>query len=149
MRPVHRNRRLLIVTVSTLAVLAGAFLLLTALQDNKQFFKHPSDLVHPTYVKSPRDIRVGGIVVADSIVKLDGLEVEFKMTDFTPVEGEDICIVVAYDKVLPDLFREGQGVVVTGQVNENGVFIANNVLAKHDENYIPKMPDKVGYGDKS
>ncbi|NNC37605.1 MAG: cytochrome c maturation protein CcmE [Acidimicrobiales bacterium] len=145
MKPVHRNRRISTLLLGAIAVLIGTFLLLQVLNENKQLFKHPSDVLNPSYVSGPNDIRIGGLVAAESVIKGPGLATTFRVIDFEHADPDSAGLKVRYDKVLPDLFREGQGVVVTGRLNPDGVFIANNVLAKHDENYMPKMPEKVDY----
>ena len=103
-------------------------LLMFALNKNINWFYKPSDVVkeQPLY----RTIRLGGMVVQNSVQK-EGLNTQFKVTDF---EEE---IAVSFHGVLPDLFREGQGVVVTGQLSKDNHFQATEVLAKHDENYMP------------
>ena len=79
-----------------------------------------------------RRVRIGGLVEEDSVRRIDGgLRVEFRVTDLTH------AVPVRYDGALPDLFREGQGVVAEGALSESGVFMASEVLAKHDENYMP------------
>jgi cytochrome c-type biogenesis protein CcmE len=149
MKPVHRNRRLTVVFVCALLAIFGAFLILNALQENKQFFKHPSDVVHASYVQGEREVRVGGLVLPGTIRNSGELVTDFALGDFESANPEIPPLRVRYDQVLPDLFREGQGVVVTGKLNQEGIFIASNVLAKHDENYMPKMPEKVDYDQKS
>lgn len=145
MKPKHRNRRISTLLIGAIAVLVGTFLLLQALNDNKQLFKHPSDVTNASYVRGPQAIRIGGLVAVDSIIKGPGLETSFRVVDFEGADPANSGLVVKYDQVVPDLFREGQGVVLTGNLNSDGIFIASNVLAKHDENYMPKMPDKVDY----
>jgi len=145
MKPKHRNRRISTLLLGAIAVLVGTFLLLQALNDNKQLFKHPSDIVNPAFVQGPQEIRAGGLVAVNSVEKGQGLDIQFEIIDFEDANPNVPGLIVTYDKVLPDLFREGQGVVVTGNLNAKGIFVANNVLAKHDENYMPKMPEKVDY----
>jgi cytochrome c-type biogenesis protein CcmE len=145
MRPKHRNRRISTLLLGGIAVLVGTFLLLQALNDNKQLFKHPSDVTNPAYINGPQEIRIGGLVAMDSVVKGPGLQTKFRIIDFEGADPSSVGLTVKYDQILPDLFREGQGVVITGKLNSNEIFIASNVLAKHDENYMPKMPDKVDY----
>jgi cytochrome c-type biogenesis protein CcmE len=127
----RKTRRLYLVIVS-LALLAGAVaLVLTALRQDIVFFLSPTELA--TKPPAPgRTIRVGGLVEKGSLQKLgsDGT-ILFKVTDLTK------SIEVRYRGILPDLFREGQGVVIEGSVNEQGEFIASEVLAKHDEKYMP------------
>ncbi|MEE9271667.1 MAG: cytochrome c maturation protein CcmE [Robiginitomaculum sp.] len=141
MRPKHRNRRIGIIAISALVAGVGAFLLLQALGDNKQLFKNPSDVVALTFIQGVNDIRVGGLVVDASVQKIGGLVTTFSVVNFENVDESVTPLKVHYVGVLPDLFREGQGVVMTGRYSPDGVFIASNVLAKHDENYMPKMPD--------
>jgi cytochrome c-type biogenesis protein CcmE len=86
MRPKHRNRRISTLLIGAIAVLAGTFLLLQALNDNKQLFKHPSDLTNPAFVNGPQEIRIGGLVALDSVVKGPGLQTKFRIIDF---EGAD------------------------------------------------------------
>ncbi len=127
--------------VGALAIVAGAFLLLKALGDNKQLFLTPSNVVSATFIQGENEIRIGGLVVEGSVVKTDGLNTSFSVVNFMTADDSIPALATTYKGVLPDLFREGQGVVMTGRVNADGVFIASNVLAKHDENYMPKMPD--------
>jgi cytochrome c-type biogenesis protein CcmE len=95
------------------------------------FFVEISDVVQGK-VPAERNFRVGGLVVAGSITREPGeLEVEFTLTDL------ESKLVVAYNGILPDLFREGQGIIAHGRMGDGGKFIADQVLAKHDENYMP------------
>jgi cytochrome c-type biogenesis protein CcmE len=94
------------------------------------FFYSPSDLAAKT-VGPERRIRIGGLVEDQSLVKEDGRRVAFRVTD-----GKTELKVV-FDGLLPDLFREGQGVVAEGKLRGDGVFVASSVLAKHDEKYMP------------
>ncbi len=124
-----RHKRLLLVVLA-LALLGGAVaLVLGAFKDNLVFFHSPSDVVQG---KAPtgRPFRLGGLVETGS-VKRDGVRVSFKVTDTVQ------AIAVTYTGILPDLFREGKGVVVQGRLGADGVFVATEVLAKHDENYMP------------
>ena len=115
-----------------MAALGGATLLvLSAFNDNLVFFYSPSDLAAKA-VTPERRIRIGGLVVEHSLVKeASGRSVAFQVTD----GRADLRVV--YDGMLPDLFREGQGVVAEGKLRQDGVFVASNVLAKHDEKYMP------------
>jgi cytochrome c-type biogenesis protein CcmE len=127
-----RKRRRLILIGSALGVLAVAVaLILSALKDSIVFFNSPTDVVEKHVAPGSR-IRLGGLVKAGSVVRGDNLSVHFDVTD-----GEN-TIPVAYQGILPDLFREGQGVVTEGVVQPSGPFKADSVLAKHDENYMPK-----------
>ncbi|MCP4880393.1 MAG: cytochrome c maturation protein CcmE [Gammaproteobacteria bacterium] len=126
-----RKKKLIII----LALLAGVGLIvglvLYALSQNINLFFSPSDIAAG---KAPLEqrIRAGGMVREGSVVRAqDSLQVEFVMTDY----AQDVK--VAFDGILPDLFREGQGIVAQGKLQANGVFVADEVLAKHDENYMP------------
>jgi len=127
----HRKQRL--VWVSLIVVLSSAAIGLVAfaLRDNINLFYPPSDVVAG---KAPvdRNIRLGGMVVEGSIERSDtSLTTEFWVTDY------EASVAVRYTGILPDLFDEGQGVVAEGRLDETGVLIASQVLAKHDENYMP------------
>jgi cytochrome c-type biogenesis protein CcmE len=124
------KRRRLWLLVASLAVLgAAAALVLTALNDNIVFFYSPSQLAEKK-IAPDRRFRLGGLVEPGS-VKNEGAEVRFKVTDLKQ------SVSVVYRGLLPDLFREGQGVIAEGSLDSNGVFTAREVLAKHDENYMP------------
>lgn len=112
-------------------------LVVYALGDATLFFYTPSE-AKARNVEVGRMVNLGGLVAEGSIKHGEGFDVEFKVTD-----GEDE-VLVAYDKDLPDLFREGQGVVVTGAFTAEGGFRASNVLAKHDENYMPPEVARAG-----
>jgi len=116
-----------------LALLGGAVALaLVALQDTVTFFFTPSQAAERK-VEAGQRVRLGGLVEEKSVKKLeDGVTIEFRVTDRAK------AVVVRYKGVVPDLFREGQGVVVQGAFQPDRVFVASTVLAKHDENYIPK-----------
>ena len=130
MHPKRRNKLLLILgLLCGVGVIVG--LVLYALSQNINLFFSPSDMAQG---KAPvhQRIRAGGMVREGSLVRdSDSLSVRFLITDFV----EDI--EVNYMGILPDLFREGQGIVAQGELNENGIFLADEVLAKHDENYMP------------
>jgi len=142
MKPKHRNSRLLKVGLGATATIAGVSLLMMAMGEYKELFKNPSDVVNVAFVQGEQSIRVGGLIVDGSIVKSEGLITDFSVIDFMDADESVPALKIRYDKVLPDLFREGEGVVVTGKLNEDGLFVASKVLAKHDENYMPKMPEK-------
>lgn len=125
-----RKRQRLYFVVAGLCVLGiAAALVLTAFEDSLVFFHSPSDLAEKP-VEPGRTFRLGGLVEEGSVVK-DGVTVRFRVTDLAE------SVPVTYEGFLPDLFREGQGVVTEGMLNDDGQFIASNVLAKHDENYMP------------
>ncbi|HEY5755279.1 MAG TPA: cytochrome c maturation protein CcmE [Steroidobacter sp.] len=126
-----RQRRMTLVALIVLGVGSAAAFALTAFQDNLLYFYSPSDV---TAGKAPTDrvFRVGGMVPEGSFTRASGsLEAHFILTDFAHE------VKVSYTGVLPDLFREGQGVIARGRMGTNGVFVAEEVLAKHDENYMP------------
>ena len=124
-----RQKRLAIVAGILAAVGVGTALVLNAFNSNLVFFYSPSQVASK---EAPvgRTFRLGGLVQSGS-VKRDGVVVSFEVTDTVKT------IPVRYQGILPDLFKEGKGVVAQGQVGEDGVFVAREVLAKHDENYMP------------
>ena len=123
------QRKLFIVLVLAGITLAG-FLAYRALQENLLYFFSPSQVAAG---EAPnRTFRLGGMVVAGSLKRVPGtLNVSFVLTDNVH------SVPVKYDRVLPDLFREGAGAVVVGRLNGNGEFVGEEVIAKHDENYMP------------
>ena len=124
------------VTASIASLLGiAAMLVLGALRDNIVFFYTPSEIIQSDR-SSLQQLRLGGLV-KDGTVKIEGMQSVFIVTD------GNVDITVRYNNALPSLFREGQGVVAEGQI-ENGIFMAQNVLAKHDENYMPaEVADKL------
>ena len=127
-----RRQRRLILIGSALSVLAVAVaLMLSAFKDSIVFFNSPTDVAEKQLAPGSR-IRLGGLVKEGSVVRGENLEVRFEVTD-----GKN-TIAVAYQGMLPDLFREGQGVVTEGVIESAGRFKADSVLAKHDETYMPK-----------
>jgi cytochrome c-type biogenesis protein CcmE len=127
LKPRHKRLALILGGVAVLGI--AATLILSAFRDNLVFFFSPSDVVAE---RAPHDrsFRVGGMVEAGS-VKRDGVQVRFNVTDTART------IPVIYQGILPDLFKEGKGVVAQGKLSADGVFLASEVLAKHDENYMP------------
>ena len=127
-----RKQRRLVMIGSALAVLVLAVgLALTALKDSIVFFNSPTDVVEKQIAPGSR-IRLGGLVKEGSVTRGDNLLVRFEVTDGNK------SVSVSYTGILPDLFREGQGVVTEGALDATGHFKADSVLAKHDENYMPK-----------
>jgi cytochrome c-type biogenesis protein CcmE len=127
-----RKQRRLVLIGSSLGVLAlAAVLVLTALKDSIVFFNSPSDVVEKNIAPGTR-IRLGGLVKPGTLERGDNLAIRFEVTD-----GNN-GIKVAYQGILPDLFREGQGVIAEGALQPGGTFKADSVLAKHDEKYMPK-----------
>lgn len=116
---------------SAVAVLSvAALLVMFALRDSIVFFHTPSDVAE-SKVNAGQRFRLGGLVAKDSVKRGQGTHVEFTVTDTLK------SVPVTYDGVLPDLFREGQGVVTEGKLTPQGLFVADTVLAKHDETYMP------------
>jgi cytochrome c-type biogenesis protein CcmE len=122
---------MLAVGLAAVGIAIAAALTLRAFQENMMFFVEISDVADGEYPRD-RNFRVGGLVVDGSVRREPGeLEVNFDLTD---TQNE---LTVAYAGILPDLFREGQGIIAHGRLNGEGVFVADEVLAKHDENYMP------------
>jgi cytochrome c-type biogenesis protein CcmE len=125
------RRRLMLLGLAALGLCTASALTLTALQDNLLFFHSPSEL-HAGKVAEGQRFRLGGLVVKDSLQRAaDGRTITFTVTDTA------YDVPVRYAGIVPDLFREGQGVVADGRVGPDGVFVADELLAKHDENYMP------------
>jgi cytochrome c-type biogenesis protein CcmE len=125
-KPKHRRLTFVVIGLALLGIAAA--LVLSALEESIVFFHSPSELVNPGAL-TDRRLRVGGLVEEGSVVQA-GATVTFRITDLANT------VPVAYTGILPDLFREGQGVVAEGRM-ERGVFVADQVLARHDENYMP------------
>lgn len=133
-----RQQRMLAVGLAIVGVAIAAGLTFRAFNENMMFFIEISDVVAGEYPKD-RNFRIGGLVVDQSIEREDGsLEMKFRVTD-TQCQLE-----VRYSGVLPDLFREGQGVVAHGVMSADGIFDADKIMAKHDENYMaPEVADSL------
>jgi cytochrome c-type biogenesis protein CcmE len=127
MKPKRKRLWLLVGSLGVLGVAVA--LVLSALNDNLVFFYSPTELADKKPAPSQR-LRIGGLV-AEGSVKKEGQEVHFVVTDLKK------SVSVVYRGLLPDLFREGQGVVAEGSLGADGVFTAREVLAKHDEKYMP------------
>ncbi|MBM3503638.1 MAG: cytochrome c maturation protein CcmE [Alphaproteobacteria bacterium] len=127
MKPKRRRLLFVVTGMAMLAIAVG--LVLAAFEDNLVFFNSPTDVVEKKVAPNVR-IRLGGLVEQDSVLKM-GTTTTFRVTDTRH------SVAVRYTGLLPDLFREGQGVVTEGRLGEDGVFLASTVLAKHDENYMP------------
>ena len=126
-----RQQRMLAVGLTVAGLAIAAILTLRAFEENMMFFIDISDVVRGDY-PNERNFRVGGLVIEGSVVRTTGeLDIEFTLTD---LEQE---LTVVYRGILPDLFREGQGIIVHGRLNDDGKFVADTVLAKHDEQYMP------------
>ena len=125
-----RKKRLALIVLMIVGVGVGVSFALKALNENIMFFFSPAD-IEAGKAPDNKDFRVGGVVVDGSVKRPgEGLTVEFDLTDNQSV------VTVKYTGILPDLFREGQGIIANGRL-DGGVFVAQEVLAKHDENYMP------------
>ncbi len=128
----RKQQRLGLLALGMAALGGATALVLVAFNDNLVFFYSPSDLKAKA-VAPDRRVRIGGLVEKESLSRgPDGRRISFRVTD----GATDIAVV--YEGLLPDLFREGQGVVAEGKLRADGVFAATTVLAKHDENYMPR-----------
>jgi len=128
----RKKRRMIVLLVCGIGLGSATALTLSAFSDNLVFFVSPTDLVKSG--PSGRQVRLGGLVEAGTVEKSSegNAGVRFKVTD------GNASVLVTYKGIVPDLFREGQGVVVLGVEQTDGVFRASEVLAKHDETYMPK-----------
>ncbi|WP_316859832.1 cytochrome c maturation protein CcmE [uncultured Cohaesibacter sp.] len=127
----RKQRRMMMISAAGLVLFMAVGLILFALQSQITFFVSPSEIAEKGVAPGQR-IRLGGLVKEETLKHTEGTSVSFVVTD----GGADIK--VAYKGILPDLFREGQGVVTEGAMNTDGSFTADTVLAKHDENYMPR-----------
>ncbi|MGB1882200.1 MAG: cytochrome c maturation protein CcmE [Gammaproteobacteria bacterium] len=136
-----RRKRILVVCLSVAGLGVAAALILTAFEKNLMYFYSPTE-VAAGEAPDNRPFRLGGMVKDGSVLRTQGgLGVWFTVTDFNQEQ------VIYFEGILPDLFREGQGIVAQGQFNQTGVFVASEVLAKHDENYMPpEVADAVKAG---
>lgn len=130
MKP-HRKQRLMLIGLMLVGIGLAATFALKAFNENLMYFFSTTDVAEG---KAPEDtlFRLGGMVVKGSVERPGtDLLVRFKLSDFSKE------VTVEYSGILPDLFREGQGIVAKGRLDDRGVFVAEEVLAKHDENYMP------------
>ena len=126
-----RKQRLIFIVILLIGFSAATALGLYAMRQNIMLFHTPTEVVTGEVPKN-KLFRIGGLVVEGSVNKgSDGLTTEFNLTD------TNNSVTVTFTGLLPDLFREGQGIVAQGRLNEKGIFVAQEVLAKHDENYMP------------
>jgi cytochrome c-type biogenesis protein CcmE len=131
-----RQRRMVLVACIVAGVAVAGALALRAFRENVRFYFDPTKVANGE-VKAGQKFRLGGMVVVGSIARTPGtLEVNFKVTDFNRE------LPVRYVGVLPNLFKENAGMVADGRLNEQGVFVADEVLAKHDEKYMPPAMKK-------
>ena len=125
-----RFQRLLLISLTLLIILSAVLLILYNTRENVSYFYTPSEISKSEIVIN-KIIRIGGFVENDSINKISSSSFNFRITD------EKASVLVSYNGILPDLFREGQGAVIEGAFDDNDIFNATNVFAKHDENYMP------------
>jgi cytochrome c-type biogenesis protein CcmE len=126
----RKQRRGVLIGVSVGVLMVAVGLVLFALRDAIVFFHTPSDIVEK-HIAAGERFRLGGLVADGSVKRGQGTKVDFSVTDTLKT------VPVTYEGVLPDLFREGQGVVAEGKLTPSGLFVADTVLAKHDETYMP------------
>jgi cytochrome c-type biogenesis protein CcmE len=132
-----RHRRLAWISGGVLSLGLAAALVLNAFQSNLVFFYTPSQVFADEAPKG-RNFRIGGLVEPGSLERASGtVQVRFRVTDNART------VPVVYDGILPDLFKEGKGVVAQGTLGPDGVFVASQVLAKHDENYMPPEAEEA------
>ena len=129
MTPIRQQRLILVVLIVLGVGIATAFMI-RAFQENMMFYYGPKE-IKAGQAPLDREFRVGGLVVTGSVQRGEALQVHFALTDWTET------IQVHYEGILPDLFREGQGIIARGKLLANGTIQAIEVLAKHDENYMP------------
>jgi len=127
----RKQRRLVLIGVAGAVLMSATGLVLSALNEQIVFFRTPTELAERQVPVGDR-VRMGGLVAEGSVERTGETDVRFAVTDTAST------IPVTYTGILPDLFREGQGVVTEGRLGPDGVFVADTVLAKHDENYMPK-----------
>tara|TARA_B100000902_G_C27008701_1_gene763629 strand:- start:26 stop:487 length:462 start_codon:yes stop_codon:yes gene_type:complete len=145
---IKRKKRIYLISLFFITIATSIYLILWALRDNIVFFYSPSEIQQKISLKEIDEmskLRLGGMVKESSIEQFNDGSINFIITDF------DKEMVVFYKGIIPDLFKDQQGVIAEGSINNKGMFIANSILAKHDENYMPpEVQDtlKKDYGDK-
>ena len=130
MKSLKKQRRIQVIVITIIALVLSTVLIGYAMRDGINFFRSPSDVLQQQPDKN-ETFRIGGLVQEDSLVRGSGAVINFIVTD-----GNN-SVLVEYSGILPDLFAEGQGMIATGNFVD-GKFIASEILAKHDENYMPK-----------
>jgi cytochrome c-type biogenesis protein CcmE len=136
-----KNQRLVLLLLAAAAVIAAVLLGMWGLRDNAAFFYAPADVARKG-IPLERNVRIGGMVKGGSIKRApDGVTIDFVVGDETPA-----TIPVRFTGIAPDLFKENSGVVAEGRFQPNGLFVADEILAKHDENYMP--PELARDGSK-
>ena len=131
-----KNQRLTLLVLAIAAVLGAVLLAMSALKDQAAYFYAPGDVAREAPPVG-RAVRIGGMVKAGSLKRApDGVTIQFLVTDETPH-----IILVRFKGIVPDLFKENSGVVAEGRFQAGGLFVADEILAKHDENYMPPQLD--------
>ena len=125
-----RFQRLLLILLTLIIILSAVLLILYNTKENISYFYTPSEIIK-SEITINKLMRIGGFVESNSFNKVSSSSFKFRITD------EKVSILVSYNGILPDLFREGQGAVIEGSFDNNDIFNATNVFAKHDENYMP------------
>ena len=145
---IKRKKRIYLISLFFITIATSIYLILWALRDNIVFFYSPTEIQQKISIKEINEmskLRLGGMVKESSIKQHNDGSINFTITDFNKE------MIVFYKGIIPDLFKEEQGVIAEGSVNKEGMFIANSILAKHDENYMPPEVQnalKKDYGDK-
>ena len=145
---IKRKKRIYLISLFFITIATSVYLILWALRDNIVFFYSPTEIQQKISIKEINEmskLRLGGMVKESSIKQFNDGSINFIITDFNKE------MIVFYKGIIPDLFKEEQGVIAEGSVNKEGMFIANSILAKHDENYMPPEVQnalKKDYGDK-
>ena len=141
-----RFQRLLLILLTLVIIMSAVLLILYNTRENVSYFYTPSE-IDESNMLTKKIMRIGGFVEKNSFNKISSSSFKFRITD------EKASILVAYDGILPDLFREGQGAVIEGSFSDNNIFNATTVFAKHDENYMPESIKEslkdTGYWNKN
>ena len=127
----RKRQRMLFVVGGVASLSVATILVLFAIEDSIVFFRSPTQILEQDF-PAGRPFRVGGLVEEGSVERLDAAAVRFRLTDLAN------AVTVTYGGILPALFREGQGIIAEGTMRPDGVFVASDVLAKHDETYMPR-----------
>ncbi|ARS26063.1 cytochrome c maturation protein CcmE [Sphingomonas sp. KC8] len=132
-----KHQRLILALVAVVAIIGAAFLAMSALKDTAALFRTPSEVAKGA-VPVDKPLRLAGMVVPGSIKRMpDGVTINFMLTD------EGATAPVTFRGITPDLFKEGSGAVAEGKLGADGVFVADNILAKHDERYMPPQMESA------
>lgn len=138
-----KHQRLILALVALAALIGAGLLAASALRDEAAYFYTPNDAL-TKHVEPGKPIRLGGMVVKGSLKRAaDGITIEFNVTD------NKATVPATFSGIAPDLFKEGSGVVAEGTFDARGTFVATNLLAKHDERYMPRELNGMKYDEKS